>query len=131
VTAFPVLPDTDTALIAFLAGHAALVPLHGGRVSDRTVATQTCIRVTPIGGAQLWPWEGVTEYQLECWGGTAVQALTLARTAVAVVYEFRGPVTGGHVKGAEVSLRPLRSDDANGRPRFLLQVQLIALPEGT
>ncbi len=119
---FAVLPDVDAALIDFLDNHAALVPLHGGRVGTKLQSAETSIRIANLGGVQPWPWEGITEFQVECWGGTQHQAHTLARTVVAAIYDMRG--YGGYVTSANVTLRPLWQPDDNGRPRYLVQIEL-------
>lgn len=127
---FAVLPDVDAALIGFLVAHPALAPLHNGRVGHALApGTATAIRVASIGGTQPWPWEGTSEYQIECWGGTVQQANTLARTVVAAAYDLRGPVPGGWVSSTEVTLRPLDSPDTTGRPRLIVQVSITAHPE--
>src|SRR5215217_6302977 len=90
VPLFAVLPDLDAALVTFLDSHADLIPLHGGRVGTSLPSgSSTSIRVTNLGGSQPWPWLCRAEYQVECWGGTAVQAYTLARTVCATIYEMR------------------------------------------
>jgi hypothetical protein len=68
----------------------------------------------------------VHEFQVECWGGTQGQADQLARTVCAAIYDMRGPITDGHVIIAKPTLRPLWQPDANGRPRYIIQVQLTA-----
>ena len=127
---FAVLPDLDQALIEFLTAHPALAPLHGGRVSDMLQSPAAGVRIAALGGTQPWPWQGTTEYQIECWGGTTVQADTLARTVVAAIYDMRGPITGGYVTASVPTLRPLWSPDDNGRPRFIVQVAITVSPEG-
>ena len=128
---FPPLPDLDAALITFLLQHPALAPLHTGRVGHALPAgTGTAVRVAAVGGVQVWPWEAVSEYQVECWGGTAQQANTLARTVVAAAYDLKGPVVGGWVTATDVTLRPTDSPDtATGRPRLIVQLSITAHPE--
>lgn len=128
---FAVLPDLDAAIISFLTGHASLSPLHGGRVGTTLSGTSTQIRVTNLGGSQPWPWRGVAEFQLECWGGTQQQANTLARTVCAAIYDMRQQaVTGGRIVTAVPTLMPLwRPDDVTNRARYIVQVQLEATPE--
>lgn len=127
---YPPLPDDIDALINFLSDHAALAPLHGGRVSTRLIDhAGSRIRVTSLGGPQPHPWEGITEHQVECWGGTEKQAKTLAETVLAAIYDMRGPIPGGWCESAVPTLRPLASHDPDtGRPRFIVQVQLTTLP---
>jgi hypothetical protein len=133
---FAVLPDLDAALVAFLRDHPSLAPLHGGRVSVRMPSgAAAALRVTSIGGFQDAPWEGFSEYQIECWGpgvdDAAYQAAhMLARTVIAAVYDMPGPVTGGRVTSAVPTLRPLESPDADtGRARYIVQVQIQVYPE--
>jgi hypothetical protein len=123
---FAVLPDLDAALIDFLKGHTALTPYHGGRVGTTMSGALTQIRLANLGGPDTWPWESNAEFQVECWGGTQEQANDLARTVCAAIYDMRGPVTDGYVTVAKPSLRPLWQPDANGRARYLVQVQLEA-----
>lgn len=126
------LPDVDQALIDFLKTHADLVPLHAGRVGTKLQSTATAVRISSLGGTQPWPWESLPEYQIEWWGGTDVQAKTLARTGEAVIYGIRGPIVGGWVTGVAVSLSQLWSpDETSARPRFLTQVQFIVNPEAS
>lgn len=130
------LPDLDQALVDFLEAHAALTPLHGGRVGTQLQSELASIRIASLGGTQPWPWEGTSEHQIECWGsrtpaGEAESAL-LARTVCAAIYDIRGPVTGGYVTGVAVTLRPLWSpDETTGRARRIVQIQLTANPEGS
>lgn len=130
---FAVLPDLDEVLIGFLNTHPALAPLHNGRVGHSLAGGNgTAVRVASLGGTQAWPWEGTTEYQIECWGGSYHQANTLARTVVAAAYDLPGPAGGGFVSAAEVTLRPLDSPDPDtGRPRLIVQVSITAHPEET
>lgn len=129
---FTVLPDLDAALIAFLKTHAALAPLHGGRVGISLIGDLVQIRVANLGGPDTWPWEARAEFQVECWGAPRTdpaQANLLARTVVAAIYDMRGPITNGFVTIAKPSLRPLWRPDENGRPRYITQVQIEATTE--
>lgn len=123
---FTVLPDLDAVLIGFLDNHADLIPLHGGRVGTTLPpGTATSIRIASLGGSMPWPWQIRTEYQVECWGGTEVQALTLARTVCAVIYEL--PASNDQVLWAVVSLAPFASPDlVSNRFRYICQVELEA-----
>lgn len=128
---FSTPPDVKSALVAFLDEHIRLTPLHGGRVGTRLYpGSESAIRVTSLGGPpDVWPWEVIEEFQLECWGGTEKQAGDLAREALAVVYEFVGPIDGGHVSIAVPALRPVDEPDPNtGRPRAICQVRITAHP---
>lgn len=123
---FAVLPDLDTALIAFLTGHASLTPLHGGRVGTTLSGNLTQIRVANLGGPDTWPWEEQQEFQLESWGGIQGQASLLDRTVCSAIYDMRGPITDGYVIIAHPTLRHLWQPDANGRPRYISQVRIQA-----
>jgi hypothetical protein len=123
---FTVLPDVDLAVINFLAGHAALTPYHGGRVGTSLTGTATAIRVANLGGPDTQPWEVDTEFQIECWGGSQQQSGDLARTVCSAIYDMRGPITNGHVIIAKPTLRPLWQPDQNGRPRYIVQVRIVA-----
>lgn len=124
---YALLPDLDQELVDFLAAHASLVPLHGGRVGTSLQSNSTSIRIASLGGTQVFPDRGTGEFQVECWGGTQAQANTLARTVCAAIYDIRGAVDGGYVIGVAVTLRPLWSpDETTARARYLLQVELTA-----
>jgi hypothetical protein len=120
----------DQELVDFLTSHAALAPLHAGRVGTELQTDLVCLQVTGLGGSQPWPWEATPEYQIAAWGGTQAQANTLIRTVVAAVYELTGAaVDGGRVTGVSVTLAPLWSpDDQTARPRYLVHVALTAYP---
>lgn len=132
--AYAVLPDMEQELVTFLAAHASLVPLHGGRVATELATTLACLQVTGLGGTQPWPWEATVEFQLSAWGGTGetakAEANLLARTAAAAAYDLVGlAVTGGRVTGADVRLAPLWSpDEETGRPRYRTDVALTIYP---
>lgn len=125
-----VLPDMERELVAALAAHPALAPLHGGRVGTELRTDQTCLQVTSLGGSQPWPWEAVPEFQLSAWGGTKQQASDLARTAVAATFDLLGvAVTGGRVTGVAVRLAPLWApDEQTGRPRYRADVAITVAP---
>ena len=87
------------------------------------------LRVTALGGTQDAPWEAVSEYQIDAWGGTEAQAQVLASTVLAAIYDMRGAVTDGWVTSAVPTLRPVsQPDEDTGRPRYLVQVSLTASP---
>ncbi|BEL07826.1 hypothetical protein Q0Z83_060170 [Actinoplanes sichuanensis] len=131
--AYQLLPDLDAVLVAFLSGHAALVPLHEGRVGTRLAAgTDPAQRVTSLGGSPEWPWEDRQDFQIESWGGDQGQAKTLARTTEVCIYDLIGPVAGGHVRGLSVQLSQLWSpDDTTGRARYITQISCTCYPEGS
>lgn len=128
--AFAVLPDMEQELVTFLAAHAGLAPLHGGRVSTELQTALTALQVTGLGGVQPWPWEATVEFQLSAWGGTKAQASALARTAASAVYDLVGQaVTGGRVTGVAVRLAPLWSpDEDTNRPRYRTDIALTVYP---
>jgi hypothetical protein len=130
---YAVLPDMEQELVTFLAAHASLTPLHGGRVStelNTAAATGACLQITSLGGVQPWPWEGSLEFSLSAWGGTKPQASLLARTAVAAAYDLVGTaVTGGRVVGVDVRLAPLWTpDEDTNRPRYRTDIALDVYP---
>lgn len=127
---YAVLPDTEAALVTFLAAHADLTPLHGGRVSTEVQSTLTCLQVTSLGGSQPWPHEEIPEFQISSWGGTKAQAKTLDRTLRAVVFELVGAaITGGRIVGADIRLAALWSPDENtNRPRYRSDLALDVMP---
>ncbi len=128
---FPQLPDAEAALVAFLAAHGSLTPLHGGRVgTELQEPTLACLQVTALGGAQPWPWQGTPEFQVSAWGGTKAQASALDLAVIAAVFELAGAaVTGGRVAGVDVRLAHLWSpaEDTN-RPRYRTDVALTIFP---
>lgn len=132
--AFALLPDMEQELVDFLASHAALSPLHGGRVSTELRSDLACLQVTALGGTQPWPWEASVEFQVSAWGGTGTgtkgQANTLARTVVAAAFDLVGAaVDGGRVTGAAIRLAPLWSPDENtGRPRYRTDLAFTVYP---
>lgn len=127
---FAVLPDVDQAVITYFAQHPTLLPLHQGRVSTLLQSPATSLRVANIGGPGGVPWEAATGFQLECWGGSQQQANELARRCVAVTFEVRDvPVAGGRIKHGAVSLAPFWRPDENGRPRYILQIEVTSYPE--
>jgi hypothetical protein len=123
---YALLPDTEQELVDFLTGHAALGPLHGGRVATELRTDLTALQVTGLGGSQPWPWEATHEFQVSAWGGDKGQAHTLARTVVAAVFDLVGQaVDGGRVSGVAIRLAPLWSpDETTGRPRYRTDVAL-------
>jgi hypothetical protein len=129
--AYAVLPDTESALVAFLIGHAALAPLHGGRVGTELQSNLASLQVTSLGGTQPWPWEAVVEFSVSAWGGDKAAANLLARTVVAAAYDLNGTaVTGGRVTGVAVRLAPLWAPDENtNRPRYRTDLALTVFPE--
>lgn len=128
--AYAVLPDMEQELVTFLAAHASLAPLHGGRVSTELRTDLACLQVTALGGSQPWPWEATVEFAVSAWGGTKGEANVLARTVAAAAYDLVGTaVTGGRVVGADVRLAPLWSpDEETERPRYRTDVALTIYP---
>ena len=127
---YPILPDAEAALVTFLAGHALLTPLHGGRVGTEVQSTSVCVQVTSLGGPQPWPWEGTPEFAVSSWGGTKAEASTLDRSVRRVLFELAGAaVTGGRVNGLDIRLAALWSPDENtDRPRYRTDVALTIFP---
>jgi len=132
---FTPLPDATQALIDFLAAHASLVPLHGGRVATRLTDEQACLQVTSLGGPMPWPWEGTPEFAIASWGSrdselAEGEAHTLDRTVRAVVFELVGqPFGGGRVVGVACRLGGLWSPaDDTGRARVRSDFALTVMP---
>ena len=128
---FALLPDVDQALVAFLTQHAALAPLHGGRVGTALQSSATSIRIANLGGTQSQSWAADVTFQVECWGGDQQQANVLARTVVAAARDLCGPITGGYVTAAVPTLLPLWQPDPNGRPRYIVHLELTIHPEAS
>ena len=128
MTTYTVLPDLDALLVGFLNSHADLIPLHGGRVGTKLPAgTNTSIRVANIGGTMPWPWYYRGEFQVECWGGTEVQANELARTVCAVIFEMT--TAYANVLTSTVTIAPYAAPDlVSNRFRYITQVQIEATP---
>ena len=128
--AFQVLSDMEQELITFLAAHASLAPLHGGRVGTELQTDLAALQVTSLGGTQPWPWEATVEFAISAWGGTKGEANLLARTAVAAAYDLVGQaVTGGRVVGVAVRLAPLWApDEETNRPRYRTDVAFQIYP---
>jgi len=131
---YPVLPDAEQALVTFLAAHASLVPLHGGRVGTELQSDLACLQVTALGGQQPWPWEAAPEFAVSSWGGTGSTAKSdasmLDRTVRAVMFELLNTaITGGRVNGISVRLAGLWSpaEDTN-RPRYRSDFALTIYP---
>jgi len=127
---YPQLPDAEAALVAFLAAHSALAPLHGGRVGTELQADLACLQVTSLGGPQPWPWEAAPEFQVSAWGGTKAEASALDRAVRAVAWELVGTgVTGGRVTGMSIRLAGLWSPaDDTGRARYRSDIALTVMP---
>jgi hypothetical protein len=128
--AYAVLPDMEQELVTFLAAHASLVPLHGGRVGTELQGDLAALQVTALGGTQPWPWEAVVEFAVSAWGGDKAAANLLARTVVAAAYDLVGQaVTGGRVVGVDVRLAPLWApDEDTNRPRYRVDIALTVFP---
>jgi len=127
---YPQLPDAEAALVAFLAAHSILAPLHGGRVGTELQSDLACLQVTALGGPQPWPWESAPEFQVSSWGGTKADASALDRAARAAVFELLGTaITGGRVVEIGVRLAGLWSpaEDTN-RPRYRSDFALTVMP---
>lgn len=127
---YPQLPDAEAALVAFLAAHSTLTPLHGGRVSTELQSDLVCLQVTALGGAQPWPWESAPEFQVSSWGGTKAEASALDRAVRSVVFELLGQaITGGRVVKIGVRLAGLwaPAEDTN-RPRYRSDFALTVMP---
>lgn len=127
---FTPLPDMEAELVTFLAAHASLTPLHGGRVGTELQSDLVCLQVTALGGQQPWPWEAAPEFAISSWGGTKAEASLLDRTVRAVVFDLNGQaVTGGRVTGVGMRLSGLWSPaEDTDRPRYRSDIALTILP---
>lgn len=127
---YPQLPDAEQALVDFLDGHAALAPLHGGRVSTELRTDLACLQVTSLGGQQPWPWEATPEFQISSWGGTKAEASTLDRAVRAAVFELaNAAIVGGRSVGVSLRLAGLWSPDENtARPRYRSDIAFTVYP---
>jgi hypothetical protein len=115
-------------LITFLSTHPDVSAISGMRVSSTKLAgDQPRIQVTAIPGDLTQPYEETAEFQVDCWGGTETEALTLARTVCAAIYDI---VQNPTVTAAFPTLRPFASHDPDtGRARFITQVQIVQSPQ--
>jgi hypothetical protein len=131
---FTPLPDAEAALVAFLAAHASLVPLHGARVGTELQSDLACLQVTVLGGPQPWPWEAAPEFSIASWGGSGVgakaDAKTLDLTVCAAVFDLVGQaVTGGRVTGVAIRLSGLWTPaEDTGRARYRSDIALTVMP---
>jgi hypothetical protein len=127
---YPLLPDAEAELVAWLTAHPTLAPLHGGYVGTRLETDQPCLQVTALGGPQPWPWEQSPEFSIQSWGGEKADASLLDRTVRSVVWELVGTaIAGGHVVGVSVRLGSLWApDDTTGRARYRMDISLMVLP---
>lgn len=121
-------PDPQAALITFLSTHTDVAAISGMRVSSTKLDTaQPRIQVTAIPGEDTQPFEESAEFQVDCWGGTETQALTLARTVCAAIYELT--LQNPAVTSAYPTVRPFASHDPQtGRPRFICQIAVVQSP---
>ena len=121
-------PDPQAALITFLSTHTDVAAISGMRVSSVRLDTdQPRIQVTALPGDNTQPYEESSEFQVDCWGGTESQALTLARTVCAAIYELT--LQNPAVTAAYPTVRPFASHDPQtGRPRFICQLQITQSP---
>lgn len=133
--AFTPLPDATQALITFLASHAILSPLHGGRVATKLQEPALpALQVTALGGPMPWPWEGVPEFSIASWGGTGDggegEAWALDIALRAAVFDINGTaVTGGRCTGVAIRLGGLWSPaEDTGRARVRSDVALTFMP---
>jgi hypothetical protein len=127
---YAALPDTEKALVAYLAAHPVLAPLHGGRVGTELRTADICLQVTSLGGPQPWPWESTPEFQISTWGGTKGEASALDLAVAAAAFDLVGvSIPGGTIIGAAVRLAHLwRPDETTGRARYRTDIALTAMP---
>jgi hypothetical protein len=127
---YPLAPDPVDALINFLKTDAPIAAISADRVSTIKIDTPLPrIQITMVPGTVTEGYEEVTEFQLDCWGGTERQAKTLARTVCNRLDVMRGPLTGGAVTSAVPSVKPFDlPDPTTGRPRSVVQVEITISP---
>lgn len=133
---YPVAPDPLDALINFLTSDVEISAIVGDRVSTTKLDTPLPrIQLFMLAGLLTEPFEESTEFQVDCWGsaGTTTgerEAKTLARTVCTRIDAMRGPLAGGAVTSALVSVRPFDlSDPDTGRPRCVCQVAVTISPD--
>ena len=121
-------PDPQATLITFLSTHTDVAAISGMRVSSSKLDGLTPrIQVTALPGDNTQPFEESSEFQVDCWGGTETQALTLARTVCAAIYELT--IQDAAVTAAYPTVRPFAAHDPEtGRPRFITQLQIVQSP---
>ena len=74
-----------------------------------------------------WPWYYRAEFQVECWGGTELQANQLASTVCAVIFEMT--TAYDNVLTSTVTIAPYAAPDlVSNRFRYITQVQIEATP---
>lgn len=124
-------PDPQAALVAFLTAQTDVAAICAGRVASTKIDTPAPrIQITAIGGPLAEPWEEAAEFQVDCWGGTERQALDLARTVCAAIYDIIPLLPA--VTSAFPTVKPFAAHDpTTGRPRFICQVQINSSPEAT
>lgn len=126
---YPLPPDPQTVLIDFLATNTDVAAIATGGVSSTKINTDNPrIQVSMIPGSPSVEWEEETEFQVDCWGGTEKNALELARTVCASIYDLIQ--LEATVTSAYPTVLPFASHDpTTGRPRFICQVQITQSPE--
>lgn len=128
---YPLPPDPQQVLVDFLTAQPDVFAIAAGRVSSTKIDTDSPrIQITAVPAAVSVEWEEPSEFQVDCWGGSEKNALDLARTVCAVIYDLIQAVPT--VTGAYPTVLPFASHDpTTGRPRFICQVQLNQSPEAT
>lgn len=128
---YPLPPDPQQVLVDFLTTQTDVSAIAAGRVSSTKIDTdQPRIQVFAVPAAISHEWEEPAEFQVDCWGGTEQQALTLARTVCAAIYDLI-PLQST-VTSAYPTVLPFASHDpTTGRPRFICQIQINQSPEAT
>jgi hypothetical protein len=118
-------PDPQATLITFLSTHTDVAAISGMRVSSTKLdGPAPRIQVTALPAENTQPFEEAAEFQVDCWGGTETQALTLARTVCAAIYELT--LQSASVTAAYPTVRPFAAHDPEtGRPRFITQLQIV------
>lgn len=125
----PLLPDAEVLLVAFLASHPLLVPLHGGRVGTQLDRGRPALRVTRVGRGPADWWEDAPELQVDAWAATQDEASVLIRSVIAALEDVEGVHAEGAVRGHEVVRGPIWAPDPDTtEARYLLDVVLLTYP---
>lgn len=127
------LPDAEALFAAFLRGAALVTALVGTRSTTAIPENPTwpLTTTTRVGGVQTQSWEDRPRLSVSCWGGTKEQAADLAAAVVAVLPDVIGQhaTYGGWVRGAVPVAGPLWApDDDDNRPRYVVDVVLVTMP---
>jgi len=109
------MPSPVALVVAWCRAHAALAPLHGGRVGVILGQVFPAVRVALVSTNPTHVWEARPVVQVEAWAADPDAVDLLARTLIAALPDLVGPHPGGAlVKAAEVVAGPYWSPDDVG-----------------